>query len=272
MERFQAITRHHQFQPEGNCHLDTLSWSSGHFHASKSETVCRTAGRSPRLPPAPWTLPRLQPVASLEQLLRSAGHQESPLRMAGRRDLEAGKPQLSPWSSSRKLLREKLLHWRQPPHWQCDLKSCDIPGNGLPCDHLGENKQGRGQRRSTLERLDDISEPEWILLGADEGREQEMGPLTTSFQHEGDQERPVEQFPSPRLPEYWLEWTKNYFWCQFTHNGGIIHKKNAPHSTPIWFVAFWKFDRALGGLTTAVSVFVSSTNITTNIETAVLSC
>ena len=118
MERFQAITRHHQFQPEGNCHLDTLSWSSGHFHASKSETVCRTAGRSPRFPPAPWTLPRLQPVASLERLLRSAGHQESPLRRAGRRDLEAGKPQLSPWSSSRKLSREKLLHWRQPPQAQ----------------------------------------------------------------------------------------------------------------------------------------------------------
>ena len=72
-------------------------------------------------------------------------------------------------------------------------------------------------------------------------------------------------------PEYWLEWTKNYFRCQFTHIGGLIHKKNAPQSTPIWFVAFWKFDRALGRLTTAFSVFVNSTNITTNIETAVLS-
>ena len=72
-------------------------------------------------------------------------------------------------------------------------------------------------------------------------------------------------------PEYWLEWTINYFRCQFTHIGGLIHKKNAPQSTPIWFVAFWKFDRALGGLTTAFSVFVNSTNITTNIETAVLS-
>ena len=72
-------------------------------------------------------------------------------------------------------------------------------------------------------------------------------------------------------PEYWLEWTKNYFRCQFTHMGGLFHKKNAPESTPLWIVAFWKFNRALWGLTTAVSVFVNSTNITTNIETAVLS-
>ena len=36
-------------------------------------------------------------------------------------------------------------------------------------------------------------------------------------------------------------------------------------------MAFLKFNRALGGLTTAVSVFVNSTNITTNIETVVLS-
>ena len=41
------------------------------------------------------------------------------------------------------------------------------------------------------------------------------------------------------------------------------------HSSLIW--AFWKFNRALGGLTTAVSVFVNSTNITTNIERAALS-
>ena len=72
-------------------------------------------------------------------------------------------------------------------------------------------------------------------------------------------------------PEYWLEWTKNYFRCQFTHMGGLFHKKNAPESTPLWIVAFWKFNRALGGLTTAVSVFVNSTNITTNNETAALS-
>ena len=72
-------------------------------------------------------------------------------------------------------------------------------------------------------------------------------------------------------PEYWLEWTKNYFSCQFTHMGGIIHKKNVPESTPLWFVAFWKFNKALGGLTTAISIFVNSTDITTNIETAALS-
>ena len=41
------------------------------------------------------------------------------------------------------------------------------------------------------------------------------------------------------------------------------------HSSLI--AAVWKFDRALGGLTTAISVFVNSTNITTNIETAALS-
>ena len=54
-------------------------------------------------------------------------------------------------------------------------------------------------------------------------------------------------------PEYWLEWTKNYFRCQFTHVGGLIHQENAPESTPIPFMAFWKFNRALGGLTTTVS-------------------
>ena len=53
--------------------------------------------------------------------------------------------------------------------------------------------------------------------------------------------------------------------------GGIIHKKNVPESTPLRYVPFWKFNRALGGLTTAVSVFVNSINIATNIETAVLS-
>ena len=36
-------------------------------------------------------------------------------------------------------------------------------------------------------------------------------------------------------------------------------------------MAFRKFNLALGGLTTTVSVFVNSTNITTNIETAMLS-
>ena len=71
--------------------------------------------------------------------------------------------------------------------------------------------------------------------------------------------------------EYWLEWTKNYFRCQFTHMGGQIYKKNAPESTSLWIVAFWKFNRTLGGLTNAVSVFVNSINITTNIETVVLS-
>ena len=72
-------------------------------------------------------------------------------------------------------------------------------------------------------------------------------------------------------PEYWLEWTKNYFRCQFTYMGGLFFKKIAPESTPLWIVAFWKFNRALWGLFTAVSVFVNSTNITTNIETAALS-
>ena len=53
-------------------------------------------------------------------------------------------------------------------------------------------------------------------------------------------------------PEYWLEWTKNYFICQLTHVGGVIHQNNAPESTPLRFVALWKFSIALGGVTTLV--------------------
>ena len=73
-------------------------------------------------------------------------------------------------------------------------------------------------------------------------------------------------------PENWLEWTKTYFRCQIYSSGRANSpKKDKPKSTSLWFVAFWKFSIALGEVTTAVSVFVKSTNITTNIKTAALS-
>ena len=73
-----------------------------------------------------------------------------------------------------------------------------------------------------------------------------------------------------------IGWIDKYCICQFNqynnkywdgstvYMGGLFHKNNAPGSAPLWIVAFWKFNRALWGLTTAVSVFVNSTNITTN--------
>ena len=115
---YQAITEHHQSRPAGNQHLDTLSWSSEHSRALESETICQKVGPSPRLPPAPYTSPRLQPVALLEPLLRSEGHQESPSQKAGRRDPGCGKLQLCPWLFSRRPSRETLQHlWRHQQNW-----------------------------------------------------------------------------------------------------------------------------------------------------------
>ena len=68
--------------------------------------------------------------------------------------------------------------------------------------------------------------------------------------------------------EYWVEWTKNNISVSAYSCGRADPPKNAPESTPLWFVAFWKFCITVGGVLAAVSVFVNSTNISTNIEAA----
>ena len=93
---YWTITGCHRFRLGGSQHLDTSSLSSARSRASGSVIICQRAGQSPRPPAAPYTLPILQPVASLEPLLRGGGRQESPSRKAGGQDLAGGKLRLCP--------------------------------------------------------------------------------------------------------------------------------------------------------------------------------
>ena len=54
-------------------------------------------------------------------------------------------------------------------------------------------------------------------------------------------------------PEYWLEWTKNYFRCQFTHVGELIHKETWSAASFGWAEGLQMINPPIYRLTTAVS-------------------
>ena len=54
-------------------------------------------------------------------------------------------------------------------------------------------------------------------------------------------------------PEYWLEWTKNYFRCQFTHVGELIHKETWSSASFGWAEGLQTINPPIYRLTTAVS-------------------
>ena len=54
-------------------------------------------------------------------------------------------------------------------------------------------------------------------------------------------------------PEYWLEWTKNYFICQFTHVGELIHKETWSAASFGWAEGLQAINPTIYRLTTAVS-------------------
>ena len=61
-------------------------------------------------------------------------------------------------------------------------------------------------------------------------------------------------------PEYWLEWTKNYFRCQFTHVGELIHRETWSAASFGWAEGLQMINPPIYRLTTAVSD-IDQTNI-----------
>ena len=66
-------------------------------------------------------------------------------------------------------------------------------------------------------------------------------------------------------PEYWLEWTKNYFRCQFTHVGELIHKETWSAASFGWAEGLQTINPPIYRLTTAVSD-IDQTNINRDIR------
>ena len=66
-------------------------------------------------------------------------------------------------------------------------------------------------------------------------------------------------------PEYWLEWTKNYFRCQFNHVGELIHKETWSAASFGWAEGLQKINPPIYRLTTAVSD-IDQTNINRDIR------
>ena len=66
-------------------------------------------------------------------------------------------------------------------------------------------------------------------------------------------------------PEYWLEWTKNYFRCQFTHVGELIHKETWSSASFGWAEGLQTINPPIYRLTTAVSD-IDQTNINRDIR------
>ena len=66
-------------------------------------------------------------------------------------------------------------------------------------------------------------------------------------------------------PEYWLEWTKNYFRCQFTHVGELIHKETWSAASFGWAEGLQMINPPIYRLTTAVSD-IDQTNINRDIR------
>ena len=65
-------------------------------------------------------------------------------------------------------------------------------------------------------------------------------------------------------PEYWLEWTKNYFRCQFTQVGELIHKETWSAASFGWAEGLQMINPPIYRLTTAVSD-IDQTNINRDI-------
>ena len=61
-------------------------------------------------------------------------------------------------------------------------------------------------------------------------------------------------------PEYWLEWAKNYFRCQFTYVGELIHKETWSAASSGWAEGLQMINPPIYRLTTAVSD-IDQTNI-----------
>ena len=61
-------------------------------------------------------------------------------------------------------------------------------------------------------------------------------------------------------PEYWLEWTKNYFICQFTHVGELINKETWSAASFGWVEGLQTINPPIYMLTTAASD-IDQTNI-----------
>ena len=66
-------------------------------------------------------------------------------------------------------------------------------------------------------------------------------------------------------PEYWFEWTKNYFRCQFTHVGELIHKETWSAASFGWAEGLQRINPPIYRLTTAVSD-IDQTNINRDIR------
>ena len=66
-------------------------------------------------------------------------------------------------------------------------------------------------------------------------------------------------------PEYWLEWTKNYFRCQFTQVGELIHKETWSAASFGWAEGLQTINLPIYRLTTAVSD-IDQTNINRDIR------
>ena len=66
-------------------------------------------------------------------------------------------------------------------------------------------------------------------------------------------------------PEYWLEWTKNYFICQFTHVGELINKETWSAASFGWAEGLQMINPPIYRLTTAVSD-IDQTNINRDIR------
>ena len=66
-------------------------------------------------------------------------------------------------------------------------------------------------------------------------------------------------------PEYWLEWTKNYFRCQFTQVGELIHKETWSAASFGWAEGLQTINPPIYRLTTAVSD-IDQTNINRDIR------
>ena len=66
-------------------------------------------------------------------------------------------------------------------------------------------------------------------------------------------------------PEYWLEWAKNYFRCQFTYVGELIHKETWSAASFGWAEGLQTINPPIYRLTTAVSD-IDQTNINRDIR------
>ena len=66
-------------------------------------------------------------------------------------------------------------------------------------------------------------------------------------------------------PEYWLEWAKNYFRCQFTYVGELIHKETWSAASFGWAEGLQMINPPIYRLTTAVSD-IDQTNINRDIR------